>query len=289
MARILIIEDHPANLELMRFLLAHFGHDVRSAGSGETGLTEARSDPPELVLCDVQLPGMSGRDVVTAMKRHPALAVIPVIAVTSFAMVGDRESLLAAGFDGYLAKPIVPETFVGDVERFLAAGAQARPRTDAGTPATTPETVPAADALGAHAGAPGRRATGRRGMILIVDDNPGNRQLARDILEPAGHSVLVADGPEAALRLLSTRTPDLILSDVHLRASQDGFDLLRIVRDSARWRPIPFAFLSASVWRNRDRSRGLGAGADAFILQPIEPQALLDTVEGLLSGRDDPP
>ena len=118
-ARILIIEDHPANMELMAYLFNAFGHVPLSAFDGEAGIEAAQREMPDLILCDINLPKMDGYDVVHSIKGNPALRQIPVIAVTALAMVGDREKLLDGGFDGYVGKPIEPETFVTQIEKFL--------------------------------------------------------------------------------------------------------------------------------------------------------------------------
>jgi CheY-like chemotaxis protein len=120
-ARILIIEDNPANLELMRYLLRAHGHTVLSAEDGASGIEIARKECPELILCDVQLPKLDGYGVIRDLKGDPAYRHIPLIAITAFAMVGDRDRMLSAGFDGYMPKPITPETFVAEVEVFLGS------------------------------------------------------------------------------------------------------------------------------------------------------------------------
>jgi CheY-like chemotaxis protein len=120
-ARILLIEDDPANLELMEYLLNAFGHTCLCAQNGTTGLELALKESPDLVICDVQLPLLDGYGVIRQIRSNPRLQDLPVVAVTALAMVGDREKLLAAGFDGYISKPIEPETFVGTIEQFLPA------------------------------------------------------------------------------------------------------------------------------------------------------------------------
>ncbi|RYE98768.1 MAG: response regulator, partial [Oxalobacteraceae bacterium] len=119
MARILIIEDNPANIELMSFLLSAYGHAPLSAADGPRGVAAARSERPDLIACDVNLPGMDGFAVLAELKGDPALAGVPILAVTALAMTGDREKVLAAGFDGYISKPIEPESFVAELEAFL--------------------------------------------------------------------------------------------------------------------------------------------------------------------------
>src|SRR5437773_1340253 len=114
-ARILVIEDNAANLDLMIYLLEAYGHTTYAAHDGQEGLEMAASQPPDLIICDVHLPRVDGYGVVQQLKEDPALRHIPVIAVTALAMVGDRDRVLRAGFDGYLAKPIDPETFVRQI------------------------------------------------------------------------------------------------------------------------------------------------------------------------------
>lgn len=114
---ILLIEDDERNRYLATFLLERSGYAVESAIDGPSGLDRARSLRPDLILLDIQLPGMDGYEVATRLKTDPVLRSIPIVAVTSYAMVGDRERALAAGCTGYLEKPIDPDTFVRDVER----------------------------------------------------------------------------------------------------------------------------------------------------------------------------
>src|SRR3989442_2211045 len=113
---ILVVEDDAPSLHLMTYLLKSFGHNVTAALDGEEALLAAEQQRPDVIVCDIQLPKLDGYDVVRRLKRDPALHAIPVIAVTALAMVGDRDRVLSAGFDGYIGKPIVPETFVSQIE-----------------------------------------------------------------------------------------------------------------------------------------------------------------------------
>ena len=118
-ARILVIEDNPTNMELMRYLLQAFGHIALAASDGRQGLISARYEMPDLIICDIHLPKLDGFGVVRKLKDDPCTQIVPVIAVTAQAMVGDRDKLLNAGFDGYICKPIEPEFFVSQVDAFL--------------------------------------------------------------------------------------------------------------------------------------------------------------------------
>lgn len=180
MARILIIEDNPANVELMAFLLAAYGHTPISAPDGARGVAAARAERPDLVACDVNLPGMNGFEVLAVLKAEPQLAGVPVLAVTALAMAGDREKVLAAGFDGYISKPIEPESFVAELEAFLAP----------------PD-------------APGEN----RRTVLLVDDDPFMLAVLGEMLADEPYRVLSAASGEEGLELLRREPVEVILCD----------------------------------------------------------------------------
>ncbi len=117
---ILVIEDNEQNLYLMRFLLENHGFKVIEARTGEDGIQAAQALQPGLILLDIQLPGMDGYAVASALRKQPASEMIPIIAVTSYAMVGDRERALGAGATDYIEKPINPATFVEQISRHFA-------------------------------------------------------------------------------------------------------------------------------------------------------------------------
>lgn len=119
-AIILVIEDNEQNLYLSRFLLEKNGFHVIAARSGPEGIELASRIRPDLIVLDIQLPEMDGYSVARALRQTPALKVVPMVAVTSYAMVGDREKALAAGCNGYIEKPIDPETFVAEIGKYLA-------------------------------------------------------------------------------------------------------------------------------------------------------------------------
>ena len=119
---ILVVEDNERNLKLVRDVLEYAGYDVRVARTGEDGITLAVSEPPDLVLMDLQLPGIDGMEALRRLRESPATAGIPVVAVTAQAMKQDRERALAAGFNGYVEKPISVRAFPDQVRMFLSGG-----------------------------------------------------------------------------------------------------------------------------------------------------------------------
>lgn len=118
---ILVIEDNEQNLYLMRFLLERHGFTVVAATDGREALEMAEQAKPDAILLDIQLPTMDGYAVASALRENAAVARVPIIAVTSYAMVGDRERVLAAGATDYIEKPIDPDTFVSRISQHLVS------------------------------------------------------------------------------------------------------------------------------------------------------------------------
>jgi two-component system cell cycle response regulator len=273
MARILVVEDNPVNLELMSHMLSAWGHEVLTAGDGEAGLAAARAQSPDLVVCDIQMPGLDGYAVARALKADPATARLPLVAVTAYAMVGDQERAIQAGFDAHFPKPIEPDTFMAALAPYLSAAD--RP----------PQPVP--DARGRHA-EPVQIAAALRApvpgiTVLLVDDTEANLDYKLSLLEPAGYTVLAAGSGQEALQVLRRRPVDLIVSDA-VMASGSGFELLAAVRATPELRDIPFVFLTGTARDSDSRRRGLEMGANDYLLRPIEPLALLAAIRAHVGG-----
>jgi two-component system cell cycle response regulator len=263
-AKILLVEDNPTNLQLMEYLLRAFGHATVTAADGAEGVAAAVRESPDVILMDLQMPKLNGYDAARQIKAVPTLRTVPIVAVTAFAMVGDRDRILAQGFDGYIAKPIVPETFVDQVQAFIPATLRSQ------QPAVSPETPSVASPA----------FTGR--TILVVDNSPVNVALVKSTLQPFGYEVLAAGSVQEALQIAEQQMPDLILSDVHM-PGQSGYDFFRIVKADGRLRAVPFVFISSTVWGEQEREAGLGLGAHRFILRPIEPEVLIAEIAACLS------
>jgi two-component system, cell cycle response regulator DivK len=132
MATILIVEDNPTNMKLSTFLLESADYDVIAAVNAEVGLTLAREGRPDLILMDIQLPGMDGLQATALLKADEATRGIPVIALTALAMKGDEERIRAAGCDGYVAKPLDYKDFLATIKAMLEKRAPAAPPVSAG-------------------------------------------------------------------------------------------------------------------------------------------------------------
>jgi two-component system, cell cycle response regulator len=249
------------------YLLQAFGHEVSGAREGAEGIELARQQRPDLILLDIHMPKMDGYEVASRLRDDPESRGIPIVAVTALAMVGDREKLLSSGFDGYISKPIEPETFSTKVQEFL------------GLPHRSPEAPPAAAkrAKEQSASAPNPK----RAALLFVDNTPANIHLAQSLLEPLGYEVLTAASAQEGIELARRTRPDLIVSDVHM-PKQDGYDFQRMVQGDPDLVQIPFVFLSSSVWSIREKETALARGARKFISRPIEPDALVEELEDCL-------
>ncbi|HLN02744.1 MAG TPA: response regulator [Bryobacteraceae bacterium] len=269
--RVLIIEDHADNLELMNYLLKAFGYATVTAADGLAGMELARNQDLGLILCDIQLPGIDGFEVARRLKQDERLRSIPLVAITALAMVGDRERALAVGFDGYLAKPIDPETFVASVEAFLKPEERRQRDYQAATAAE-----PVLD---------GTRKTQAvaRGTILVVDNVPANLELAQSIFEPSGFHVMLADNVTVALAMAKQNRPDVVLSDVNMPEGT-GFELARRMRADPDLRTVPVVLISATLPRDVSTEVARSAGATKFLWRPIDPVILLEEVESCLQA-----
>jgi diguanylate cyclase (GGDEF)-like protein/PAS domain S-box-containing protein len=256
-ARILIIEDNATNMELMVYLLTAFGHTPLSASDGVSGVDKARDMRPDLIICDVHLPKLDGYGVVEALKRDPATRAIPVLAVTALAMVGDRERLLAAGFDGYIAKPIEPDTFVAELEPFLPKGGGEAPATHGGAP-------------------PGQRAT-----ILIVDDHVLNREFLMTLLGYGGHRLIEAANGVEGLKMVETERPDLVISDI-LMPNMDGYEFVTRLHGNPATAELPVIFYTATYREREATQLAQSCGVRWVLPKPSDPEVILRTVHEAL-------
>jgi len=276
-ARILIIEDNPANIELMSFLLGAYGHTPLSAADGPRGVAAARSERPDLIACDVNLPGMDGFAVLAALKTEPSLAGVPILAVTALAMAGDREKVLAAGFDGYVSKPIEPESFVAELEAFLAAApaaASAPALQPASQPTSQPTSQPAAAAQSAPAPKPGAAPAER--TLLLVDDDRFMLGVLNDMLAGQPYRVLSACSGEEALEVLDHEAVEVILCDQAMPGMR-GTEVL--ARAAARYPKTVRLMLSGQPDLTEIEAAIASGVADDHYVKPLGARTLRERID----------
>ena len=270
-SRILVIEDNPINMELMTYLLRACGYDPVSAFDGETGIALARAEVPDLIVCDIQMPGIDGYEVAHRIKADPALARVPLLAVTAYAMAGDVRKALAAGFDVHFSKPIDPAAFMASLSKLL-------PGATGPAPPTATQTAPVPAPMPPELRAPREGIT-----LLLADDTPDNVHFKLRLLEPAGYQVRFAfDGADALAQLRRQRV-DLVISDVVMRGVS-GFDLLVRIRADPQLRDLPFMFLTSTARDPDSQARAMALGANRYLMRPIAPQDLLREIRACLGG-----
>ena len=282
MARILIIEDNPANIELMSFLLSAYGHAPLSAADGPRGVAAARSERPDLIACDVNLPGMDGFSVLAELKGDPALAGVPILAVTALAMTGDREKVLAAGFDGYISKPIEPESFVAELEAFLTTTPASAPAPAMATPPAPVHTQSTAATAATDAAA--TPDAGAR-TLLLVDDDRFMLGVLNDMLIGQPYRVLSASSGEEALQVLSHEPVEVILCD----QAMPGMRGTEVLAEAAARYPKTVRLMLSGQPDLTDIEAAIKSGvADGHYIKPLGARALreqLDEAFRLQSAR----
>lgn len=255
--RVLVVDDNRANLDLIVYLLQAYGYDVTGCSSAPLALKELEEHEFNAALVDMLMPEIDGFEFARRVRADERLKNLPLIAITALAMVGDRERILGAGFDGYIAKPIDPERFIPQMLAFVSEAVRRRLK---------------------------RGATSEGPLILVVDDVEVNRQVIRGTLAPFGYRIAEASDARSGYAQITNEKPAVILCDVHM-PSGDGFQLVETVKADQELRDIPFIFISSTAWQTRDKRRALELGADKFILRPIDPQRLLDEVRAAIGDR----
>jgi PAS domain S-box-containing protein len=235
---------------------------VLKATDAEAGLTLAREGQPDLILMDIQLPGMDGLQATVLLKKDEATRNIPVIALTALVMKGDQERILAVGCDGYIAKPMRYREFLATVAEHLASRGACRMNLTQllDDISTSTEEQPA--------------------LILVVDDEHQNRQLLELLLKPEGFEVATANSGADALASVARRPPDLMLLDV-MMPDMDGCVLAAALKSNPRTQHIPIIMVTALDNREA-RMIALRAGAEDFLTKPVDRAELCVRVRNLL-------
>ncbi|MBI4871043.1 MAG: response regulator [Candidatus Riflebacteria bacterium] len=269
-ARILVVEDNAASRELMAYLLRSFGHTVLEAVDGQEGVDAARRDRLDLIVMDLHMPRTDGFQAVRELRRDRCLEQTHVVAVTALAMVGDRERVMSAGFDGYIAKPIDPEQFIELIDSFLPPRKRAAPPVPGPPAGESPPLAPIAPL--------------RRGSILVLDDQPRNLEVLSSTLEPHGFTVLAADGVARAMLLCRSCQPVLIISDLHV-GDESGIQFLSQIRADPQVAAIPFVMLTSTSRLETDGTLAMSLGATRVLTRPIDPKDLMEAVAAVLADE----
>lgn len=254
---ILVVEDNIKNLKLVRALLQMGSYQVLASGTAESGLDLARKHFPDLILMDIQLPGMDGLEATQIAKGDDSIKHIPIVALTSYAMGGDKEKALLAGCDGYMTKPLNTRSFLDDIAAYT--GMKQQP--------TTAE--------------PTQSTVGKGPKILIVDDNLKNLKLLKGILQSEGkYTLFTAETGESALELVKEKLPDLVLLDI-MMPGMDGYEVTQLIKARPETEKIPIILVTA-LDGEEDKIKGMDAGAEEFLTKPVKAIEILTRVDSML-------
>jgi CheY-like chemotaxis protein len=266
-ARVLIIEDNQANMDLMVYLLSAFGHQPLSAVDGVQGLAIARSEQPDLIICDIHLPKLDGYGVVRALKDGSATRAIPVLAASALPVSDGGAALRAAGFDGHLPKSLEPDTLIPSIDRHLppALRSGGQPAMDDG----------AADSMGAAT-----RTTPQPARILLLDAAPDDCGLVASILLYYGYAVTVVTTDRQAADCAGQHF-DLLLCDLdNSRPANAAF----LQQTLPRWPQLPLVLIRSAAAEQVDDL--LASRKPVLVLShPLEPQQLADALAALPGAR----
>jgi two-component system cell cycle response regulator len=254
--KILVIEDNPLNLKLVRDLIRIHHYEVLDADNAETGVELARLHQPDLILMDIELPGISGLEATRLIRQDSELSGIPVLALSANAMEEDKAKALAAGCDDYITKPIGIKSFPKTIHRYLPKPAGSKRPTE----------------------------TTRGHRILIVDDDALNIKLLAAQLTTKGYRIATAADGRTALDRVATDPPDLILLDI-MMPGIDGYEVTKRLKANAETRDIPIILVTA-LTGDDEKERGLEVGADEFINKPVNYPELEARVTSLLRLKE---
>jgi diguanylate cyclase (GGDEF)-like protein len=263
--RILVVEDHPINQQVVKAQLEQLGLQVELADDGAEGVARLRSEAFDLVLMDIQMPVMDGYQATREIRRFDS--DIPIIALTAAALVEDRDKALAAGMNDHLGKPFTGQQLFACLQRWLhRREATIERATDA-----TPDDVPRPDVPEAP----------RKGTLLIVDDMPTNIRVLANLLKDE-YLVQVANSGHKALEIAQGSTPpDLILLDI-VMPEMDGYEVCRALKNHPASKRIPVIFIS-SLDEVSDEARGLNLGAVDYISKPFHAEIVRARVRNQMS------
>ncbi|MEO8002600.1 MAG: EAL domain-containing protein [Arenimonas sp.] len=276
MARILVIEDNPANMKLASLLLTNVGHTVLCAVDAECGLVIARTDQPDLILMDIQLPGMDGLAATALLKKDPVTVAIPVIALTAMAMKDDQEKTRVAGCDAYIAKPLRYQEFYRVINLLLFKASSSTTSKSDFTHSVACQPLKCDTDLKPLAY---DAVVQSEHIILVAEDNMLNQKLILRQLSLLGFVADVVGDGRLAFELWQSGHYALLLTDLHM-PELDGYALTAAVRTQERGlRRIPIIALTATA-KHDEADQCRAAGMDAYLCKPLKLSALklmLDT------------
>ncbi len=267
---ILLVEDNAFNMKLVRSLLQIGGFNCLEAETAEIGLELARKHLPEMILMDIQLPGMDGLTAAKIIKSDQIIKHIPILALTAYAMKGDEKKVKESGCNGYITKPIDTRAFLTLLESYFPGEKSDQERMEE-IQNNKLETLEVCE------------KNFYKDKILIVDDEPLNVKLLKAKLTSESFSTIEAFNGQECLEKVRTEHPDLILLDI-MMPGLNGFEVTRILKADKKTKNIPVIYITA-LDSSDDKAKALEAGADEFLNKPINTNELLTRIRSILRLR----
>ncbi len=253
--KVLVVEDNPLNMKLVKTLLELGRFQIIEAETAQKGINLAKEIIPDLILMDIQLPDMDGLSAVKVIRQAESTNHIPIVALTAYAMEGDKEKALNAGCTGYITKPLKTKSFLNKINKYLQQDVKENSYNQT-------------------------QIRDHRHKILIVDDDPLDVKLLDASLSSEDYKVFNAHDGSTALEKIETIQPDLILLDI-IMPGIDGYEVTRRLKTSTKTRDIPIILIT-SLTGTDDKSKGMQAGADEFLNKPVNTTELLARVKSLI-------
>ncbi|MBF0100315.1 MAG: response regulator [Desulfobacterales bacterium] len=251
--KILVIEDDALNMKLVKSILSLNAFNVFEANDAVKGIELAKKIFPDVILMDIQLPGMDGLTATKLIASNPELKNIPVIALTSYAMNGDKKKAIEAGCKGYITKPINRKIFMAELNRIIGNGGNPKESSHEDT---------------------------NMERVLIVDDDNQNLKLLRGYLMNQNFDIHTASNGIECIDKVNTVMPDLILLDV-MMPRLNGFETTFKLKSDSKTSHIPIILLTA-LDSSDAKKKGLDAGADEFLTKPVNRTELIARVNSML-------
>ena len=289
MANILIVEDNVMNMEMAGELLENAGHFIIKTENASDGIKLAKIKKPDLILMDLNLSGMDGLTATRILKEDYFTKNIPVVAFTAKVMQNDKEKAYGSGCCGFISKPIEISAFVNNVESFLNSenntGLQSRinshfegfsrnsEESQIDKIFNQPETTVAK-----------KQKTYKKHKVLIIDDNPMNTEILKEILDQINQSSVVVHNGKHALDIVEKEKFDLILLDV-MMPEMSGFDVIKQLKSKTSTKDIPVIFVSA-LDKTSAIVKGFNLGSYEYIIKPFNIEEVKARILSILKIKD---
>ena len=277
---VLVIEDNELNLKLVRSLLTLGQYQILEAANAEKGIELARDHHPDLILMDIQLPGMDGFTATHIIKEDPDLKEIPVMALTSYAMSGDEGKAIEAGCNGYMSKPIDTRSFLDTISRFIRHNEGIKPRIHRIPPHRSKSMETFSDRV-SREDSPVRER--ELPSVLLVEDNEKDIRLIQDYLRGEPYNIILARNGEDAISLVQKKKVDIILLDIIL-PNIDGFEVASRLKEMEETKNIHIVFITA-VRDVESKIKGIELGTSDFLTKPIDSRELRIRIRNALKNK----